>query len=351
MTVTGQSNLTEIPQSQMSAEATSYEAGENDPNLALDGDPDTHWHTRWFNVDPLPQSIMVNLGGKYTISKLGYLPRPDEGNGTITAYNVYTSTDGVNYTLMTSGNWLRSKQLKEVNFAPVEATHIKLEAVKGVGEFASAAEITVYQVQQETAQVQAVLSADASVTSGKPFVVRYDVNNISGKVFAQDFTIQYDADRMDYVSAKSLIQGVAIVEETINTPGKLRLIMASEGAEYGLSGNQQIAELTFQAKEVSETVTVNIRVSEVLLGDEDGTETTAAPATISVKVKPEQTGISGDLNGDGKVSIGDLGIVAAHYGKDSSSPDWQQAKRADMNGDGKIDITDLAQLAKQIVTQ
>lgn len=351
VTVTGQSNLTEIPQSQMSAEATSYEAGENDPNLALDGDPDTHWHTKWFNVDPLPQSIMVNLGGKYTISKLGYLPRPDEGNGTITAYNVYTSTDGVNYTLMTSGNWLRSKQLKEVNFAPVEATHIKLEAVKGVGEFASAAEITVYQVQQETAQVQAVLSADASVTSGKPFVVRYDVNNISGKVFAQDITIQYDADRMDYVSAKSLIQGVAIVEETIKTPGKLRLIMASEGAEYGLSGNQQIAELTFQAKEVSETVTVNISVSEVLLGDEDGAETATAPATISVKVKPEQTGISGDLNGDGKVSIGDLGIVAAHYGKDSSSPDWQQAKRADMNGDGKIDITDLAQLAKQIVTQ
>ncbi|MFC7679359.1 discoidin domain-containing protein [Paenibacillus sp. GCM10028914] len=350
VTVTGQSNLTEIPQSQMSAEATSSEAGVNDPNLALDGNPDTHWHTKWYNVDPLPQSIMVNLGGEYTISKLGYLPRPDEGNGTITAYNVYTSTDGVNYTLVTSGNWLRNKQLKEANFVPVKATHIKLEAVKGVGEFASAAEITVYQVQQETAHVQAVLSADSSVTSGKPLVVRYDVNNISGKVFAQDITIQYDADRMDYVSAKSLIQGVAIVEESTKTPGILRLIMASEGAEHGLTGNQQIAELTFQTKEVSETVTVNISVSDVLLGDEDGTETSAAPDTISVEVKPEQTGgVSGDLNGDGKVSIGDLGIVAAHYGKDSSSPDWQQAKRADVNGDGKIDLMDLAVIAQKIV--
>lgn len=349
VTVSGQINLTEIPQSQMSATATSSEVGVNDPRLALDGDPDTHWHTKWFNVDPLPQSIIVNLGGEYTISKLGYLPRPDEGNGTITAYNVYTSTDGANYTLVTSGNWLRNKQLKEANFTPVKATHIKLEAVKGVGEFASAAEITVYQGQQETAQVQTVLSADSSVTSGQPFVVRYDVNHISGKVFAQDITIQYDEDRLNYVSAKSLIEGVAIVEESTKTPGKLRLIMASEGAEHGISGNQQIAELTFRAKEVTETVTVNISVSDVLLGDEEGIETTAAPATVSVEVKPEQTGVSGDLNGDGKVSIGDLGIVAAHYGKDSSSPDWQQAKRADVNGDGKIDLMDLAVIAQKIV--
>ncbi|WP_373280720.1 dockerin type I domain-containing protein [Paenibacillus pini] len=35
-------------------------------------------------------------------------------------------------------------------------------------------------------------------------------------------------------------------------------------------------------------------------------------------------------------------------GKDTSSPDWQQAKRADVNGDGRIDIADLAIVAKKI---
>jgi len=67
-----------------------------------------------------------------------------------------------------------------------------------------------------------------------------------------------------------------------------------------------------------------------------------------VKAVPGTTEQSADLNGDGKVSIGDLGIVAAQYGKDSSSPDWQQVKRADINDDGKIDIADLAAVASQM---
>jgi hypothetical protein len=42
-----------------------------------------------------------------------------------------------------------------------------------------------------------------------------------------------------------------------------------------------------------------------------------------------------------------LAIVAANYGKDTSSPDWEQVKHADLNGDGKIDIEDLAIVARK----
>lgn len=34
-----------------------------------------------------------------------------------------------------------------------------------------------------------------------------------------------------------------------------------------------------------------------------------------------------DINSDGKVSIGDLAIVASFYGTTSSSPNWAQAKK------------------------
>lgn len=50
-----------------------------------------------------------------------------------------------------------------------------------------------------------------------------------------------------------------------------------------------------------------------------------------------------------KISIGDLAIASAHYGKDAGSPDWENAKQADVNNDGKVDITDLAAIAKKII--
>ncbi|MFC6456572.1 dockerin type I domain-containing protein [Paenibacillus vulneris] len=59
--------------------------------------------------------------------------------------------------------------------------------------------------------------------------------------------------------------------------------------------------------------------------------------------------VSADLNKDGIIDVGDLAIVAYHYGKDSTSADWAAAKMADMNSDNKIDIMDLAYVATKII--
>ncbi|MFD0692941.1 discoidin domain-containing protein [Paenibacillus sp. GCM10027628] len=166
VSVTGQQNLIKIPQSQMSATAASFQAG-NEPGLALDGDPNTWWHIKWFNVDPLPQSIVLNLGGTYKISKLEYLPRPDAGNGTISAYNVYVSNDGVQFTKVASGAWLTNNSLKEVNFAPIDAAYIKLEATAGVGNFASASELNVYKIQETIPVTGIQLDTTAVVLKGE----------------------------------------------------------------------------------------------------------------------------------------------------------------------------------------
>jgi hypothetical protein len=62
-----------------------------------------------------------------------------------------------------------------------------------------------------------------------------------------------------------------------------------------------------------------------------------------------QVGIPGDVGGDGKVSVGDLAIVANIYGKSSADADWDLYKHADLNHDGKIDIEDLAIIARKIL--
>nr|WP_256223331.1 dockerin type I domain-containing protein [Paenibacillus sp. 1_12] len=58
--------------------------------------------------------------------------------------------------------------------------------------------------------------------------------------------------------------------------------------------------------------------------------------------------MEGDLNGDGKISIGDLAIMAKYYGKTSADPNWNTYQIADLNHDGIIDINDLAKLASMI---
>jgi len=56
-----------------------------------------------------------------------------------------------------------------------------------------------------------------------------------------------------------------------------------------------------------------------------------------------------DLNNNGKVDIGDLGIVSRYYGYDSLSSDWENAQKADINQDDRIGIEDLVLVASEIL--
>ncbi|GGD56522.1 cohesin domain-containing protein [Paenibacillus nasutitermitis] len=190
----------------------------------------------------------------------------------------------------------------------------------------------------------------SSVPAGTEFKVSYGLSSVSEAVYAQDIQLAYDSAVMEFVSARSLIEDIAIVEVVKEPEGKLRLIVASQGSEHAITGNAQVVELTFRANNISQTAESVISITSAALGNDQGNETLAALSSISIQVTSGSTGgNSTDINQDGKVTIGDLSIMAAHYGKDSSSPDWQQVKKADINGDDKIDILDLAAVAKKIL--
>ena len=138
-----------IPQSQMTASATSQHSG-YEASKAIDADVNSMWHTPfniyWFGAPmvSLPQSIMLNLGGPYNVTALHYLPRQDGYlNGAILSYRVYVSTDGSNFTLIAAGNWMDDHTEKTATFAPTKASYIRLEAVAGHAGYASAAELNV----------------------------------------------------------------------------------------------------------------------------------------------------------------------------------------------------------------
>ncbi|WP_236284313.1 glycoside hydrolase family 2 TIM barrel-domain containing protein [Paenibacillus allorhizoplanae] len=146
----------QIPHSQMTASATSEELfGENNAaSMVLDGDPNTIWHTKWDKSNPLPQSITLNLGGTYDLNKIKVLPRQDgQGNGMITAYNVYASMDGIQYTEVISGTWAEDAEEKTAEFPVTRTSFIQLKVTAGVGGYASAAEINVFKESPKIPQL------------------------------------------------------------------------------------------------------------------------------------------------------------------------------------------------------
>lgn len=136
--------LNTLPKENMKVVASSEELGKEPATNAIDGNPYTIWHSKWSEPNQYPYNLTIDLGETRTITQLSYLPRQDEyPNGRILSYNIYTSTDGVNYQKVTSGTWENNKKQQFATFDPVSAKYVKLEVVNGVNGFASGGEIDI----------------------------------------------------------------------------------------------------------------------------------------------------------------------------------------------------------------
>lgn len=195
--------------------------------------------------------------------------------------------------------------------------------------------------------MQASLTAElTTVSSGNTFKVKYGLSGVTQSVYGQDIKVDYDPTVMEFVSARSIREGVSLLESVSGPAGKLRLIAASEGPGQAVANNEQLLELTFRAKDVDQPEPGIISLAAARLSNETGDEFEAALSSVTVQITP---GIPGDLNRDGKVSIGDVGIMASYFGKTANSSDWELVKRADLNKDGQINLLDLILLAKIMI--
>ncbi len=80
---------------------------------AVDGNPDTLWHTSWRDSDPPhPHTFTVDLGELTTVGGFRYLPRQDMANGRIKDWRFQISTDGVTWTQAGAGQFTDGTDLK-----------------------------------------------------------------------------------------------------------------------------------------------------------------------------------------------------------------------------------------------
>lgn len=115
---------------------------------AVDGDPNTIWHTQWQDDSPpCPHEIIIELVPAATIKGFTYLPRQDEEvNGTINEYEFYVSDDGKDFGApIKKGTFDGTKNKQTVTFPPVLCHFFKLKALSEINGAAwtSAAEIGV----------------------------------------------------------------------------------------------------------------------------------------------------------------------------------------------------------------
>jgi alpha-L-fucosidase len=123
----------EFPYTPVSAASTS-----GDPNLAIDGKNDQQFITLWEPTDPLPQSITLDLGQlRPDVGWLGCLPRyyneKSSQEGNVTTYRIFTSTDGKQFTQVTSGHWTADGRMNVATFGPVPARFVRFEVVAANG--------------------------------------------------------------------------------------------------------------------------------------------------------------------------------------------------------------------------
>ncbi|MFF5970341.1 TIM-barrel domain-containing protein [Streptomyces sp. NPDC012769] len=132
---------------------------------AIDGDPATRWHTAYSGTTaPLPHEIQIDLGARYDIDGVRYLPRQDGGvNGRVGAYEVYVSDTTSDWgSPVGTGTFADTAAEKTVATAAKRGRYLKLRALTeagGRGPWTSAAEIS--------ALGRAVpLPADATLVNG-----------------------------------------------------------------------------------------------------------------------------------------------------------------------------------------
>ncbi len=275
-----------------------------------------------------------------------------------------------------------------------------------------------------TAEPSTSLSGPEKVQDGESFAVTLGISDADEGMYAQDFLVTYDKEKLEWQQAGSMVlnEGFALVGDA-EKEGQIRLIVARI-KQTGAAVNGPLLKLSFKAKDTETGGMANVAIAKATVADADGEESELQASVYSVQIngvskaqlraliaeaqqlhdtavegtktgqypagskaklqaaihaaqavaaasgvtsaQVEQaisqlnealqafkasivTAQPGDVSGDDRVSVGDLAIVAASYGKTSSDPAWEQIKKSDINKDGKIDIEDLAALARLIL--
>lgn len=289
------SDLTLIPQSQMTATASSEHPNigtEGLASFAIDGNEATLWHTNWSGSgDKLPQHITLSLGGNYTIDTFTYLPRQGSGtNGIITKYELQVSTDGSNFKTVKNGTLRNDLVLKTIRFDGVEATHVRFVALEGNFAVASAAELNVYK-QIEEPEVESVgtlvIDSASTVKVEENLELSIGLQGLEAglNLFGGSIELEYDSKVFELNEVKSLNEDM-MVDGKVTEYGKVKILIASLTGEP-IPANENFISVSLKSKKASKESTISLTLGE--FGDINGTLHNMDLSSKKVEVSTNET--------------------------------------------------------------
>lgn len=114
------------------AAASSFELGEGEPIHAIDGDPDTFWHSRW-SGEPAqpPHHLVIDFGKPLNVAAILYTARKEMANGHVRDYEIYLSDNPQEWgSPAAKGRFRRNAEEETIRLSqPVKARYLKFVAL------------------------------------------------------------------------------------------------------------------------------------------------------------------------------------------------------------------------------
>lgn len=170
-------------------ESSFSQAEKEHADRTIDDDPDTIWHSNYYDGYTLPQWFTIDLGANYDLEQVDYLARQGgNNNGHVTHYRIEVSTDNETFVPVVEGYFandgkslIEPEKAKEIKFDKVNARYVRFVAIESLGNtknaYASCAEINFYgiqvanfdELQNAIASAEKLVEEDYTVTSWNAF--------------------------------------------------------------------------------------------------------------------------------------------------------------------------------------
>ena len=212
------------------------------PYKALDGDDNSQFHSKGNAID---QPFIIDMKKAYSIEKLDLLFRAN-GNGSVKRAEIYSSSDGVNYTKVfsnatDSGNeaWATDGQVKTINFdTPINARYFKIITKESIGNFLTMREFRPYKVDGTNGKVVGDWNNSGDIDDGDlTFLQNYTgLTTVDadwpGYVSAADLNNNGVIDAYDIAYVASKLKG-GVVESNAQMAGDLMLVPSKTELKAG----------------------------------------------------------------------------------------------------------------------
>jgi hypothetical protein len=238
-----------------------------------------------------------------------------------------------------------AQNIKDVNYtdASAKAGNTYYYVVKASNESGTSPASNTASVTLEAPRSSLdVIIAPESTTVGETFTADIALKNVQD-IYAEDFSLSYDPTLVEYVGYEA-VTGYKVYNETKDTPGALRFIIASQGKSYVINSDTTIVKLKFKAIAAGSAKIDALKARVADTTKEYDLETANVLEDTILIEKPRFL----DVDRSGQYTLLDLSLDAFYFGlsADDTNKDLYDA---DQTEDNKVGDDDLTYIVDQIL--